>query len=112
MEKTFHEYVLRTGTDSWLGTIVLDPIGVVYAHTDRGNFNIAFAKPGEKDFREFIAGLDMQYFAGKVFQSICYVSSNQSTREACNRFAEKILPALQEAIKQELNATPEANRGE
>lgn len=118
MEKKFYSYDLRTKTDCWLGNVVLDSRGIIYAITDYGNVCYSFGSNGMKDFRLFILKLDVEYFGGKAYQSMTYMTgASKSFRTACDRLAEHILPVLQEAIREELeaekeDAIPEANRGE
>ena len=54
------------------------------------------------EIREFVSSLDTQYFANKMFEGISYQCSTKAMRGYCERFAENVLPALKEAIKNEL----------
>ena len=54
------------------------------------------------EIREFILSIDVDYFGRKMYQGVAYQCSNENMRGCCERFAAKILPALKEAIKQEM----------
>ena len=101
---TAQSFMLRTENGSWLGQIVLTSDGMFAAVTDWGNITFAWRAWGEKPFPEFLCSLDTQYFAGKMRMGISDFSPRtKQTENQCNRFAEKILPALQKAIKEQIN---------
>ena len=95
-------YTLRTENGGWLGQIVLTDDGMFASVTDYGNLSYAWRAFGEDDFRKFICDLNVQYFGSKLFTGIAYISHTKSIERACNLFAEKILPPLQEVLKKEL----------
>ena len=102
MEKTeTYMYQLRTDDGQWLGQIVLTSDGMFSGVTDYGNMSFAWRSFGE-DFRDFIIGLNVPYFGGKMYQGMAYMIYGKKYEQACNKFAEMILPALQKAIKEEL----------
>lgn len=88
MEKvTAKSYTLRKEDGSWLGQIVLTSDGMFSSVTDYG---------------KFVAGLDKQYFGGKMYQGMTYMIHGKQYEKACHRFAEEILPALKLALNKEL----------
>lgn len=95
-------YQLRTKEGSWLGRVILTSDGYFMSITDYGNFCNFWSNTGEKDFRRFILKLDVDYFGKKMFISITDISSTQQAERLAMRFARKILPPLQEAIRDEL----------
>jgi hypothetical protein len=96
-------YNLKTKSGDWLGQIVLTTNGSFLSITDYGNFNYNFGSFGDVDFRKFILGLELSYFASKMYQGISYISHGKKFQESANLFAEKILIRLQEAIQKELD---------
>ncbi len=102
---TARSYTLKTKTGNWLGQIVLTSDGAFMAITDYGNFNFAWRAYGNDDFREFICRIDVHYFAGKIASGLYYVTGvSRKIDKAAQVFAEKILPPLQEILKQEINS--------
>lgn len=99
---TAKNYSLWTENGSWLGQIVLTSDGMFASVTDWGNLSFAWRSYGDKDFREFLISLNVDYFGGKMYQGNTYILSNKQCQSACMRFAENILPALQKALKAEL----------
>lgn len=99
-KETIHRYTLKTEKDGWLGEVILTDNKEFYSLTDWGNFNFSWSTPME--IREFILSIDVDYFGRKMYQGVAYQCSNKGMRGCCERFAAKILPALKEAIKQEL----------
>ena len=95
-------YTLRDYNGNWLGQVVLTSDGMFASVTDWGNFSFAWRHYGYGDFRKFLVGLEVGYFGGKMFQDLSYITSTKAARDACNRFAEKILPALQKVLKEEM----------
>ena len=73
-EVTAKSYTLRTENDAWLGQIVLTSDGSFMSITDYGNFSFAWRHHGEDDFRQFLIGLDKDYFANKMCQGMAYVA--------------------------------------
>lgn len=99
---TAKSYTLWDGNGGWLGQIVLTSDGAFMSITDYGNFSFAWRSTGKKDFREFIIGLNIPYFAGKMANGMGYVAYGKKIDQAAEMFAEKILPPLQELLKKEL----------
>ena len=86
----------------WLGQIVLTSDGMFASVTDFGNLSYAWRSYGDKDFREFLANLNMDYFGSKMFTGMSYILYSKKCEIACHRFAEKILPPLQKILKEEI----------
>lgn len=100
-KETVYRYSLRSNSNSWLGEVILTEGKEFYSLTDWGNFNFSWSTPME--IREFILSIDTDYFARKMFQGVAYQCNTKAMRGYCERFASKILPALHEAIKEELS---------
>ena len=67
MEKpTATSYFLKTETGQFLGQIVLTSDGMFSAVTDYGNMSYAWRSYGNNDFRQFIIGMDVDYFGRKM----------------------------------------------
>lgn len=102
MEKvTAKSYSLYTDNGAWLGQVVLTSDGMFSAVTDYGNFGYAWRAYGD-DFGKFLSTVGVDYFATKIATGMDYVARGKAIDKACQRFAEKILPALQEVLKLEL----------
>jgi hypothetical protein len=99
---TAKSYTLRNEDGSWLGQIVLTSDGMFSGVTDYGNAGFAWRSTGEKDFRDFLISLNVEYFGGKLYQGIAYMIYGKKYEQACRRFAEKILPPLQKVLKAEM----------
>lgn len=95
-------YSLKTDNGNWLGQIVLTSDGMFASVTDWGNLSFAWRRYGDKDFREFLISLEVDYFAGKMYQGNTFILSGDKCQSACKRYAVNILPALQKALKEEL----------
>ncbi len=67
MQIIARNYTLRDDKGSWLGQIVLTSDGMFASVTDYGNLSYAWRSIGNKDFREFLAGLEVSYFGGKMY---------------------------------------------
>lgn len=105
MEKvTAKSYTLRTETGGWLGQIVLTSDGMFSAVTDYGNMSFSWRNYGDKDFRQFLVGLNVDYFGGKMYQGMAYMTYGKKYEQACRRFAKEILPPLQKALKEEIES--------
>lgn len=78
--------------------------GSFMSMTDYGNFAYAWRSWGDKDFREFIVGLNEEYFAGKMYAGLTYVAYGKQYEKAAKRFAEMILTPLQKELKRELES--------
>lgn len=96
-------YTLRTEQGDWLGQVVLTNDGLFASVTDYGNLSFAWRSFGY-DFRQFIIGLNVPYFGQKMYQGNTYILHSKKYEKACYTFAEKILPALQEALKKEIES--------
>lgn len=97
-------YTLRTEDGSWLGQVVLTTNGSFMSITDYGNFAYNWNNTGYDDFREFILRISVDYFGQKMFNGMCYVSSTNKIYKSALFFAEKILPALQEVLRKEIES--------
>lgn len=94
-------YTLTTKQGDWLGQVVLTNDGLFASVTDYGNLSFAWRSFGD-DFRQFIIGLNISYFGQKMYQGNTYILHSKKCEKACYTFAEKILPALQQALKEEI----------
>jgi len=95
---TAKSYTLRTKEGAWLGQIVLTSDGMFASVTDWGNFSYSWRAFGES-FEDFILRIRPDYFGGKLVCGISYIVRLTKAEESkVYRFAETILPALQEAI--------------
>jgi hypothetical protein len=101
---TAKSYTLKTETGNWLGQIVLTSDGMFSAVTDYGNMSFAWRNYGDKDFRQFLVGLNVNYFGSKMYQGMAYMIYGKKYDKACLRFAEMILPPLQAILKEELES--------
>jgi hypothetical protein len=95
-------YTLKGEHGQWLGQIVLTSDGMFASVTDYGNLSYAWRSFGNEDFRRFISGLDVAYFAQKMVNGMAYIAHDKKTQRACQRFAEMILPPLKEVLKKEI----------
>lgn len=100
-EVTAKSYTLKTEEGNWLGQVVLTSDGMFASVTDYGNLSFAWRSYGD-NFREFLVGLNTGYFATKMYTGMAYMVYGRKYEAACKRFAEKILPALQKVLKEEL----------
>lgn len=96
-------YTLIGDGGEWLGQIVLTSDGMFASVTDYGNLSYVWRAYSDKDFRQFIIGINTDYFATKLYTGMAYILSGKKCEQACKRFAEKILPPLQKMLKEELN---------
>lgn len=94
-------FTLRTETGQWLGQIVLTSDGMFASVTDWGNLSFAWRSYGN-NFMEFLCGLNIGYFGSKMYQGMAYILYGKKCEQACNRFAENILPALQAELRKEI----------
>ena len=104
---TAKSYTLLTSSGGWLGQVVLTSDGLFAAVTDYGNFGYTWRSYGSETFRQFIIGLNIGYFATKMAGGMTYVAYGRKIDKAAAVFAEKILPALQEVLRKEIES--EAN---
>jgi hypothetical protein len=94
-------YTLKDKNGQWLGQIVLTSDGMFSSVTDYGNLSYAWRSFGT-DFRDFILSLETDYFGTKLYTGMTYILYGKKCKSACQIFADKILPALQLALKEEL----------
>ena len=107
MEKIIAEsYTLNDERGNWLGQVVLTNDGMFASVTDYGNFSYAWRAYGD-DFKKFILGVSVDYFASKMSGGFAYVAYSKKIDAGAKRFAEKILPALQNKLREE-SAVPGA----
>lgn len=99
---TAKSYTLRTENGNWLGQVVLTSDGMFASVTDYGNLSFAWRSYGKEDFRQFLISLEVPYFAGKMYQGNTYILHTKKCQNSCDLFAEKILPVLQQVLKEEL----------
>jgi len=105
MEKvTAKSYTLYSEDNQWLGQVVLTSDGLFASVTDYGNLSYAWRHYGDKDFREFICSLNVGYFGTKLYTGMAYIVHSRKVEKACDRFAEKILPALQKVLREEIES--------
>ncbi len=101
---TAKSYTLRTENGSWLGQVVLTSDGLFASVTDYGNCSYAWRSYGPENFREFLCNIEVDYFASKIYSGMAYMIHGKQYEKACQRFAEKILPALQKTLLAELES--------
>lgn len=101
-EVTSKSYTLRGDNGEWLGQIVLTSDGMFASVTDYGNLSYTWRAFGDGDFRKFLCGLNIGYFGTKLFTGMSYILAGRKCEQACDRFAEKILPPLQKLLREEL----------
>ena len=95
-------YSLTNDNGSWLAQVVLTNDGMFSCVSDWGNFSFAWRSAGT-DFRSFIIGLNVDYFANKMAMGLSYIIRGKSYDRACKKFSEMILPKLQHQLKEEIN---------
>lgn len=100
-EVTAESYTLYGQHGEWLGQIVLTSDGMFASVTDWGNFSYTWRAHGDS-FKKFLIRLDVDYFAGKMYNGMTYMVTGKKVEQACQRYAEKILPALQKVLKEEI----------
>jgi len=100
-------FTLYDKNGNWLGQIVITSDGMFASVTDYGNLSYAWRSYGaDSDFRKFLIGLNVGYFGTKMYTGMAYILYGKKCEKACNRFAEMILPALQEELSQDLTENP------
>jgi len=100
-------YTLRGENGEWLGQIILSSDGLFASVTDYGNLSYAWRSYGDKDFRKFITEINTGYFGSKLFTGMAYILHTRKCEQACNRYAEKILPPLQKLLKEDMEKNAE-----
>src|SRR3990172_12481044 len=101
MKVTAKSYELRTPNGNWLGQVVITSDGMFAGATDWGNFAYAWRGFG-KDFREFLISLNTSYFGDKMSGGFSYIAHGKNIDRGAQRFAQEILPPLQEILKKEI----------
>lgn len=104
-EITAQSYTLRDENGAWLGQVVLTSDGMFASVTDWGNLSFAWRNYGMEGFKQFLCDLNVDYFGTKMYTGMSYILHGRKCEKACERYAEKILPALQKVLRQELNNT-------
>jgi len=105
MEKVYSKsYTLTDKGGHWLGQVVLTSDGMFASVTDYGNLSYAWRSTGDTDFRKFMSEINTGYFATKLYTGLSYIVYSKKVEAACNRFSEKILPALQLVLKAEIES--------
>jgi len=94
-------YTIRDERGNWLGQVVLTNDGMFASVTDYGNLSYAWRSFGD-NFREFLCDLDVSYFGTKLYTGMSYILYGKKCERACQLFAEKILPPLQEVLRDEI----------
>lgn len=92
---------LYTENGSWLGQIVITNDGMFASVTDYGNLSFAWRSFGDC-FIDFLLSINTDYFGTKMYTGMAYILYSKKCEQACNRFSEQILPALQKALKQDI----------
>lgn len=95
-------YELKDERGQWLGDVVLTTNGMYSSVTDWGNFSYKWNSIGKQTFKEFLLGLSEEYFATKIYTGMTYIEASKGIEGACKRYAQHIFPALQKALRQEL----------
>ncbi len=92
------QYHLTTSEGGWLAEVFMQPNGFIFIKSDWGDFSYRFCFNGT--FEDFILSLEINYFAGKVYQQWNYINATHKVELAAKRLASHVLPALQEAIRE------------
>lgn len=102
-EITAKSYMLLTNNGDWLGQVVLTSDGAFMAITDWGNFNFTWrAYKSLPEFKQFLLRINTEYFARKMMEGMQYVAFGRKIEQAAVRFAEKVLPSLQDILNKEI----------
>jgi len=96
-------YTVRGENGEWLAQVVLTSDGLFASVTDYGNLSYAWRSFGDEDFRNFMTKINVGYFGTKLYTGMTYILHTRKCEQACNRFAQKILPPLQKLLKEELS---------
>lgn len=100
-------YTLRDSDGRWMAQAVITDDGFFGCVSEWGNFSFAWRSFGD-DFRRFLLGVDPGYFSRKMVAGLAYsINRTQKLEMAAERFAFRILPALQAAIRAEAPAPKE-----
>jgi hypothetical protein len=102
---TAQSYTLYTESGAWLGQVVLTSDGMFSSVTDYGNLSYCWRSYGPREFKKFLCGLNVDYFGAKMYTGMAYILYGKKCEQACKRYAEKILPALQKLLREELATT-------
>jgi hypothetical protein len=110
MEKiTAKIYTLRKENGQWLAQVVLTSDGMFSSVSDYGNFSYAWRSYKAETFREFLVNINEGYFGDKLYTGMSYTAHSKKVEQACDRYAKKILPALQKALRAEIEAEKTVN---
>lgn len=101
-KQTVHRYSLKTPSGGWFGEVILTDDKGFFALTDWGNFNFRWSATST-EIREFILGIEEGYFARKMFEGVAFQCHTRAMESCCKKFAANILPALKDAIKEEMS---------
>ncbi len=96
-------YTVRGEKGEWLAQVVLTSDGMFASVTDYGNLSFAWRSTGDRDFRKFMSEINVDYFGSKLYTGMSYILHGRKCEQACDRFAEKILPPLQKLLIEELS---------
>lgn len=99
-------FTLYADSGGWLGQVVITSDGMFASVTDWGNLSYAWRSFGDKDFRQFLCSLNECYFGDKMYQGNTYILYSKKCERACEKFAEKILPALKKCLTQDILDNP------
>lgn len=99
-EITSRSITLRTESGQWLGQIVLTSDGMFASVTDYGNLSVAW-RSFTGNFEDWIVDINVSYFGQCLYSGLAYIIYNRKAEQACYRFAEIILPALQDFLRKE-----------
>lgn len=99
-------YTVRDDNGSWLAQVVLTSDGMFASVTDYGNLSYSWRATGDADFRKFISGLDVGYFGTKMYTGMSYILYGKKCQQACDRYAQMILPPLQKLLKEDIETNP------
>lgn len=106
---TTESYTLTKKNGDWLGQITITSDGMISGVTDWGSFAIAWRACGD-DFKKFLLSINQHYFASKLYSGMNFMMSGRKFEQACDQLAEKLLPSIQEALKEETIHPPEVHK--
>ena len=99
---TAKSYTLYDENGVWLGQVVLTSDGMFGSVTDWGNLSYSW-RSFSGTFEEFILDLNADYLAAKLSTGLAYIAHSRKIDQSIQRYANKILPALQKALREEMN---------
>jgi hypothetical protein len=100
MEIKSEVIILKTPEGQWLAQVILTSNHGLYVDSDWGSFSYRWSETDE-DFKKFILRLNYGYLATKIETGMRYMFGNFTKKQEASilRAAEKVLPALQEYLK-------------